>query len=295
MEHGDRGTDGRDDALARALERAGGRGPDVDVAALLAGARGRARTLRRRRAVAGAVAGAVAVLAVAVPVGAGALRGAGPDRGPSVVATRPAEPELAVPAGALPDDTEVTTALPGAELEEVLADEPGAPVVRGLCRDDASDATVAAGRAAQWRVPADAGGSIPLPAAVRVSVRVLDAPGADAAGAAAAHVAAARAQAPACADGTSGAEGTGPWTVADTAGWPGDEAVAGWARTLQPADGQLPAWTVAVVARTGDAVVEVRLDDAAEEDDVAALVQRARELTGQVVQRAAATVPGAAA
>ncbi|WP_432504122.1 hypothetical protein [Kineococcus arenarius] len=269
--------DGRDeDPLARALRALGSSDPGVDVVALTAAARGRSRAVRRRRRTA---AGAVAAVAVVLPLGLSRWPGL---EQPVRTRTAAPQPAVGVPAAALLDDAAVRAVLPSATadpgLSQVVApgadpDEAGAGV--GLCRDDVFGlpATVVAARSAGWSLDA----TVVQPLQQSVTERVLllrD-------GGAREFVLQAREQAGECA---ADAPESAPWRVLPGSGV-GDDSVTGWTTVFA---GENPQHRVRVVAREGDAVVDLTAEVFAADED--ALVERVQELAADALARAAAEV-----
>ncbi|MEZ0164888.1 hypothetical protein AB2L27_08935 [Kineococcus sp. LSe6-4] len=259
-----RGADPADDDLVRALRRAGSADVGVDVTALVAGARGRARTLRRRRQ---GVAGVVAVLALGLPLGVSWW-------GQDPTAVRPVTPATTPPATAVPNEALLTTGdvdavVPGLELLGQTVS-----VNSGFCQDDAYDGTdtVVDSRAAGW------GGSPtarPGPAE-EASLRVLLFRGS----AAQDWMAATEQDAQDCT--TTQLEGAS-WTSAPAAVG-AEQVVAGY----RPATlGDDPAWEAIVVARSGRLVVKVTTttyqpDGRATLDQAAALASRQLDLAADL-------------
>ena len=235
-----RGVDEAD--VVRALQRAGAAETGVDVNALAAGARGRARTIRRRRQ---GVAGVVAVLALGVPIGVSQWPGTPPTVVPIATATPSPSTVTAIPDALLPTTQDVTAVLPGVEP---LAD-PTPTTNTGFCTDVTYDgaASVVDSRSLSW------GGepSVVQPFPENASVRVVLFRGT----AAEDWMAAVADDAQAC---TRQAPETAPWQLADQTGVEADQVVAGTASYQQ--SGTNPMWRSAVVARRGQLVVRVDLE-----------------------------------
>ncbi|WP_432549484.1 hypothetical protein [Kineococcus esterisolvens] len=267
MEHGRQD----EDPLARALRALGTSDPGVDVVALTAGARGRARTVRLRRRT---TALAVAAVALVVPAGLSRLPGTEP---PPRTAVASPEAVAELPAAALLDDAPVREVLPDAVADAApsRADAVGAAVTAGLCGDEsfASPGAVVAARSAGWSVQ----DTVVQPLRQSVTERVLllrD-------GGAREFVAQVREQAAGCA---TAPEGSTSWQVREDSGL-GDDSVTGWAQVLP---GDNPHWRVLVVAREGDVVVVLRAE--VFRADGAALAQQVQELAQVALRRAAAEV-----
>ncbi|WP_432524123.1 hypothetical protein [Kineococcus sp. SYSU DK006] len=248
-----RGVDEED--VVRALQRAGAADPHVDVSALTAGARGRARTLRRRRQ---GLAGVVAVLALAAPV---ALSQWPQEQ----VTVRPAT--TAVPDAALLDTAAVQAVVAGVEPVQVSTG-----TATGLCRDEPYGGTssIAAGRSAGW-------GSTPTvlrptPEEVGLDVLVLEGDEAEQ------WFSQTEQQAGRC---TVEAVETSRWTLTD-AGVDADEAVALFG---QVQSGTNPSWRAVVAARSGQLVVRVGVTSY--HADPRETVEQAATLTRQALERAA--------
>ncbi|MFD0485040.1 hypothetical protein ACFQ46_20805 [Kineococcus sp. GCM10028916] len=235
-----RGVDEAD--VVRALQRAGAAETGVDVNALAAGARGRARTIRRRRQ---GVVGVVAVLALGVPIGLSQWPGTPPTVVPIATATPSPSTVTAIPDALLPTTQEVTAVLPGVEPLE----GPNPSTDTGFCTTATYDgaASVVDSRSLSW------GGepSVVSPFPENASVRVMLFRGA----AAEDWMAAVGADAQAC---TQQTDETAPWQLADQTGVQADQVVAGTAAYQQY--GNNPMWRSAVVARQGQLVVRVDLE-----------------------------------
>ncbi|PRY16940.1 hypothetical protein [Kineococcus rhizosphaerae] len=255
---------GADEAdVVRALQRAGHADAPVDVPALLAGARGRARTLRRRRR---GVAGAVAVLALGVP--AGIWQWPHTTRAPSAPATATLAPSLTA-------DALLTTADVDAVVPDLTPVDVSPSVTSGLCRDEAYDGTrtVADSRSLGWGGATDVL-SHPFPESVAVDVVVFRGDAAQD------YVAATRQDALACRAGTPE---SAPWSPVDPR-VDADETVAGFAQSsLDTAD---PRWRVTVVARRGQLVVRATTDTY--QPTSAAAVGQASALATRALAKAAA-------
>jgi len=237
-------VDGYDDEVGRALRRLARSGPVADPAALVAGARTRARTLQRRRR---GVAGVVAVAALAVPLGISQL-GAGPDAGTRrTVVASPGPAPVVVSEDDLLTGANIASALPGAVRDRAadVVEGPGDVVVGGICRDLPLPAgpRLLAGRTATWNEPIDPA-RVGQPS-LRETVRVFEGSGAQE------YLEFAKSQAQACA-GQSAA--SGPWTVFDQV-TDGVEVQA-YAQ-LQAAPQAF--WTVRVVDARGPVVVDLQL------------------------------------
>ncbi|NIZ92069.1 sensor domain-containing protein [Kineococcus rubinsiae] len=231
-----------DDAVGRALRTLARSGPPADAAALVAGARSRARTLRRRRRVA---AGIVAVVALAVPVGVSQLT---PDAAPRrTVVASPAPSPVVVTEDDLLTGASIAGVLPGAVRDRAadVVETAGADVVGGVCRDLPLPAgpRLLAGRTATWNEPLDPT-RVGQPS-LRETVRVFEGSGAQA------YLEFAKAQAQACAG--QSAE-SGPWTVDDQI----TDGVEVQAYALLQAAPQA-FWTVRVVDARGPVVVDLQL------------------------------------
>jgi hypothetical protein len=260
-----RGADPAEDDLVRALRRAGSADAGVDVSALVAGARGRARTLRRRRQ---GVAGVVAVLALGVPFGVSQW-GGDPTVVRPVVPATPSPTATAVPNEALLTTQDVDTVVPGLALlgQTVTAGS-------GFCQDDAYDGTrtVVDSRAAGWGGSPTARSGPPED----VSLRVLLFRGT----AAQDWMAATEQDAQDCT--TTQLEGAA-WTLAPAAVG-AEQVVAGYRPATLGAD---PSWTATVVARQGQLVVKVTTttyqpDGQTALDQASALVSRELDLAAEL-------------
>ena len=249
-----RGADEED--VVRALQRAGAADPRVDVSALTAGARGRARTLRRRRQ---GLAGVVAVLALAAPVALSQW----PQQ---QVAVRPAT-AAAVPDAALLDTAAVQAVVAGVEPVQVQTG-----TATGLCRDEPYGGTssIAAGRSAGW-------GSTPTvlrPTPEQVGLDVLVFEGDEAEQ----WFSRTEQQAGPC---TVDAVETSRWTLTDV-GIAADESVALFG---QVQSGTNPSWRAVVAARSGQLVVRVGVTSY--HADPRETVEQAATLARQALERAA--------
>ncbi|WP_432494588.1 hypothetical protein [Kineococcus auxinigenes] len=267
MEHDTRG----EDPLGRALRALGSSDPGIDVVALTAAARDRARTVRRRRRTT-----ALAVAAVALVVPAGLSRLPVTEPAPRTAVASP-EVVAELPAAALLDDAAVQDVLPGAVADAGLARAGGsaADAPAGLCRDETftSPGTVVASRSAGWSVPATV--VQPLPQAVTERLLLLRDGGARE------FVAQVREQATGCA--AAGEEST-PWQVREGSG-AGDASVTGWAQVLL---GDNPHWRVRVVAREGDVVVDLQAE--VFRADGEAVARQLEDLAAEALERAAGEV-----
>ncbi|WP_432564930.1 hypothetical protein [Kineococcus sp. SYSU DK003] len=227
-----RGVDEAD--VVRALQRAGSADAGVDVSALVAGARGRARTIRRRRQ---GMAGVVAVLALGIPVGVWQW----PTTPTTVTPASPTRPAVtAIPDDALPTTQDITSVVPG-----LAPRDENESANTGFCTDLAHDgsSTVVDARTLGWGGEANVV-SAPFPESV--SVRVLLFRG----DAAQDWMAQASADAEAC---TVQGNETAPFTLSDEAGVDAEQVLAGTAAYQQ--SGTNPMWTAKVVARSGQLVV----------------------------------------
>ncbi|NAZ77183.1 hypothetical protein GTQ99_17390 [Kineococcus sp. T13] len=251
-----RGVDEED--VVRALQRAGAADPHVDVSALTAGARGRARTLRRRRQ---GLAGVVAVLALA---------------GPAALSQWPQERVAVQPAAtAVPDAALLDTAAVQAVVEGVEPVPVSTGTATGLCRDEPYGGTssIAAGRSAGW-------GSTPTvlrPTPEQVGLDVLVFEGDEAEQ----WFSQTEQQAGSC---TVEAVETSRWTLvaADVAADVAvDEAVALFA---QVQSGTNPSWRAVVAARSGQLVVRVGVTSYHSEPG--GTVEQAATLARQALERA---------
>lgn len=248
-----------DDDIVRALHRAGAVDPGVDVHALTAGARGRARTIRRRRQ--GGV-GIAAVIALAVPVGISQwpTTSTAP---PAVVATQapPTREPVTVPAAAMLPDASVFGVADGLDPGESSASETANGGVDdgdyGMCTSlplpDGSGALVAE-RTTQWTSSTTTVDS-PFRNGVTQKVRILDGTGSTDV------VDFAREQlATACAT----PDETGAWTgvpspdgavALETGGATlGEDSVIGYAAY---GTGDTPLWRTRVVAREGTVALDL--------------------------------------
>ncbi|GAB3462938.1 hypothetical protein AB1207_10625 [Kineococcus endophyticus] len=260
-----RGADPGDDDLVRALRRAGAADVGVDVSALVAGARGRARTIRRRRQ---GVAGVVAVLALGVPFGVSQW-GQDPTSVRPVVPATPSPTVTAVPNEALLSTRDVDAVVPGLELlgQDVSTNS-------GFCQDDAYDgtSTVVDSRAAGWGGSPTARSGPPEDVGLRVLLFR---------GTAAQEWMAATAQD--AQDCTTTQLGGAVWMLAPAA-VDAEQVVAGYrAATL----GDDPSWNATVVARTGQLVVKVTTttyqpDGQSALDQAAALASRELQLAADL-------------
>lgn len=233
-----RGVDEAD--VVRALQRAGTADTGVDVAALIAGARGRARTVRRRRQ---GVAGVVAVLALAVPVGISQW----PAPVPRTVT--PASPTATSAVTSIPDGTLLTTEQVTAVVDGLTPTATNPSTNSGLCQVDAYDgtATVVDSRSLGWGGASDVV-SRPVPASAQLDVLLFRG---DSAGQ---WMAATAQDAQDC---TADAPESAPWTLTDTPVETADEVVAGFVQqTLSQSN---PTWNASVVARRGQLVVRVAI------------------------------------
>ncbi|MEZ0493914.1 hypothetical protein AB2L28_16890 [Kineococcus sp. TBRC 1896] len=261
-----RGADPAEDDLVRALRRAGTADAGVDVTVLVAGARGRARTLRRRRR---GVAGVVAVLALGLPLGVSQWAQDPTTVRPVVPATTP--PATAVPNEALLTTRDVEAVVPGLELSGQ-----NVSVNSGFCQDDAYDGTdtIVDSRAAGWGGSPTARPGPPED----VGLRVLLFRGT----AAQDWTAATEQDARDCA--TTQLEGAS-WTLAPAA-VAAEQVIAGY----RPATlGDDPSWQAIVVARSGQLVVKVTTttyqpDGQATLDQAAALASRELDLAAALTE-----------
>lgn len=259
-----RGVDEAD--VVRALQRAAAADTGVDVSALAAGARGRARTIRRRRQ---GVAGVVAVFALAVPVGLSQWPGQLPTTVTPASPTATTNAVTSIPDGSLLTTQDVTAVMAGLAPAEV-----NPSTNSGLCQDDAYDgtATVVDSRRLGWGGTADVVSS-PTPDAAQLDVLLFR-------GSAAEDWMGLTAQdAQDCTtDAPEGAE----FTVTD-AGITADEAVAGYAP--QSLSDSNPSWTAIVAARTGQLVVRVSI--VTHRPDGEAAVGQAAQLAAAQLEKAA--------
>jgi hypothetical protein len=255
-----RGVDEAD--VVRALRRAAAADTGVDVSALAAGARGRARTIRRRRQ---GVAGVVAVLALGVPIGISQWTGVNP---PAVV--RPADPTaVAIPDSVLLTDADVAAVIAGLEPTEVDV----APNY-GLCAAEAYPDTdsVVDVRSSGWGGQADVLDA-PVPQAVQVDVLLFRGDAAQD------WTTQTQVQADSC---RTEAPESAPWTLTSELGLDADQVVAGSVQAIDTG----AEWTAAVVARRAQLVVRVEVTAAVPTSSDA--LSRATELARTALDKAAA-------
>lgn len=284
-----------DQDLVRALHRAGTSDPGVDTRALAAGARGRARTIRRRRQ--GGV-GLAAVVALAIPVGISQWPSASVQ--PIAPATRTATAPVSVdsevvPSAMLPDES-VLAVLPtavGTDGESFWsADSPTLRSDYGMCVDSNPPGGGAGGlygsRTRDWATDVSVGD--PFPPNVSETVRVFSDQGAQSV------VDFARDQlATGCGPDT---DETGQWfavpsidgaVTLDTGGAAlGDDSVIGYAVM---SSGDNPMWRTRIVVAQGDAVLDLRTELGAPTAQEA--VQTSYDLATEALQRVVDEVPAA--
>lgn len=255
-----RGVDEAD--VVRALQRAGAAETGVDVNALAAGARGRARTIRRRRQ---GMAGVVAVLALGVPIGISQWPGTPPTNVPVATATSVAS----IPDGALLTDADVAAVITG--LEPL---DPNVAPNYGLCADEtyADTASVVDVRSKGWGAPANVMVA-PIPPSAQVDVLLFRGQAAQD------WMAQTQTQADSC---RTEASESGPWTLTSDLGLEADQVVAGSAQTVSTG----AEWTAAVVARRGQLVVRVNITTPVSTSSEA--LTQATELAKTALDRAAA-------
>lgn len=251
--------------VVRALQRAGSADTGVDVSALAAGARGRARSIRRRRQ---GVAGVVAVFALAVPIGISQWPG---QVNSTVTPASPtAQVASSIPDSALLTTEQVTAVVPGL----VPGDQLEATTNSGFCQDDAYEGatTVVDAHRLTWSGTESVVDS-PTPDNAQADVLLFR-------GTAATDWMALTSQD--AQDCTTDAPEGGEFTLVD-ANVTADEVVAGYApQTLSDNN---PSWTAIVVARTGQLVVRVNV--ATHQSDGQAAVDQAAQLAAAQLEDAA--------